>query len=90
MQFVCPHSHQKSNWWQNTCSNTFQNKLLLPIFNLVKFSLRPKNECLTLIAFKLSAALNALENGGHDISTSLIRKDNLIDSSLKHNLSRDS
>ena len=29
--------------------------------------------------FKLSAALNTLENGGHDLSASLIRKDNLID-----------
>ena len=56
-----------------------QNKLLLPFLNLVKFSLRPKNECVSLIAFKLSAALNSPENGGHDLSTSLIRKDNLID-----------
>ena len=35
-----------------------QNKLLLPIFNLVKFLLRPKNECVALVDFKLSAALN--------------------------------
>ena len=47
--------------------------------DLVKFALRPKNDCIALIAFKLSAALNTLENGGHDLSTSLIRKDNLID-----------
>ena len=60
-------------------SKTCQNKLLSTIFNLVKFSLRPKNECVALIAFKLSAALNTLENGGHDLSTSLIRKDNSID-----------
>ena len=52
---------------------------LSPIFNLVKFSLRPKNECVALIAFKLSVALNTLENGGQDLSTCLIRKDNLID-----------
>ena len=39
----------------------------------------PKNECVALIAFKLSAALNTLENEGHDLSTSLIRKDNFID-----------
>ena len=60
-------------------SKTCQNKLLSPIFNLVKFSLKPKNECVVLIAFKLSVALNTLENGGYDLSTSLIRKDNLID-----------
>ena len=47
--------------------------------DLVKFPLRPKNDCVALIAFKLSVALNTLENGGHDLSTSLIRKDNLID-----------
>ena len=47
--------------------------------NLVKFSLRPKIECVALIAFKLSAALNTVENGRHDLSTSLTRKDNLID-----------
>ena len=49
------------------------------IFNLVKFSLRSKNECVALIAFKLSLALNTLENEGHDLLTSLIRKDNLTD-----------
>ena len=32
-----------------------------------------------MIAFKLSAALNTLQNGGSDLSTSLRRKDNLID-----------
>ena len=48
-------------------------------FQFSKFLLSPKNECVALIAFKLSAALNTLENGGHDLSTSLIRKDNLID-----------
>ena len=37
-----------------------------------------------------SAALNTLENGWNDLSTSLIRKDNLIDLPLKHNLSTDS
>ena len=42
------------------------------IANLVKFSLRPKNECVALIVFKLSAVLSSLENGGHDLSTSLI------------------
>ena len=49
-----------------------------------------KNECVALIAFKLSVALNTLENGGQDLSTCLIRKDNLIDWSLKLNLSTDS
>ena len=53
-------------------------------------SLRPKNECVALIAFKLFAALNTLENEEHDLSTSLIRKDNLIDWPLKHHLSTDS
>ena len=48
-------------------------------FQFSKFLLSPKNECVALIAFKLSAALNTLENGGHDLLTSLIRKDNLID-----------
>ena len=38
-----------------------------------------QNECVALIAFDLSAALNTLENGWHDLSASLIRKDNLID-----------
>ena len=52
---------------------------LTPIFNLVKFSLRPKNEYVALIAFKLSSALNTLENGGTNLSTSLIRKDNSTD-----------
>ena len=42
-----------------------------------------------IATFKLSLALNTLENGGQDLSTCLIRKDNLIDSSLKHNLSTD-
>ena len=37
-----------------------------------------KNECVALTAFKLSVALNTLENGGQDLSTCLIRKDNLI------------
>ena len=44
----------------------------------------------SLVVFKLSAALSTLENGGHDLSTSLIRKDNFIDRPLKHNLSTDS
>ena len=44
-----------------------------------QFSLRPKNEYVALIAFKLSSALNTLENGGNNLSTSLIRKDNLTD-----------
>ena len=35
---------------------------------LVKFSLRSKNECVALIAFKLSAALSTLVTGGHDLS----------------------
>ena len=56
-----------------------KTSFLSPIFNLVKFSFRPKNDCVAPIAFKLSAALNTLENGGHDLSASLIRKDNLID-----------
>ena len=62
-------------------SKTCQNKLLSPIFNLVKFSLRSKNEFGALVAFKLSAASNTLENGGHDLSRSLIQMDNLIDPS---------
>ena len=49
-----------------------------------------KNECVALTAFKLSAALNTPENGGHDLSTSLVQMDNLTDWSLKHNLSTDS
>ena len=69
---------------------TCQNKLLSPIFNLVKFLLRPKNECVALIAFKLSAASNTPENPWHDLSTSLIQLDNLIDWSLKNNLGSDS
>ena len=67
-----------------------KTSFFLPIFNLVKFSLRPKNECVALIAFKLSVALNTLENGGQDLSTCLIREDNLVDWSLKHSLSTDS
>ena len=55
-----------------------KTSFLSPTFNLVKFSLRPKKECVALIAFKLSVALNTLENGGQDLSTCLIRKDNLI------------
>ena len=43
----------KKKWWQNTFSETCQNKVLSPIFNIVKFSLRPKNECGALVAFKL-------------------------------------
>ena len=58
---------------------TCQNKLLPPIFNLVKFSLRSKNECVALIAFNLSAASKAPENGGNVLSPSLIQMDNLID-----------
>ena len=34
---------------------------------------------LILIAFKLSAASNTPENGGYDLSASLIQMDNLID-----------
>ena len=56
-----------------------KTSFLLPIFNLVKFSLRPKNECVALIALKLSVALNTFENGGQDLSACLIRKDNLVD-----------
>ena len=56
-----------------------KTSFLSPISNLVKFSLRPKNECVALIAFKLFVALNTLENGGQDLSTCLIRKYNLID-----------
>ena len=62
-------------------SKTCQKKLLSPIFNLVKFSLRPKNEFGALVAFKLSAASNTPENGGRDLSASLIQMDNLIDPS---------
>ena len=76
--------------WEYTFSKTCENKLLLPFFNLVKFSLRPKNNCVALIAFKLSAASNTPENGGHDLSTSLIQMDNLTDWSLKYKLSTDS
>ena len=50
----------------------------------------PKNECVALIAYNSSAASNIPENGGHDLSTSLIQMDNLIDWSLKHNWSTDS
>ena len=32
-----------------------------------------------LIVFKLSVASNTPENGGHDLSTSLIQMDNLTD-----------
>ena len=35
------------------------------------------------------SVLNTLEKGGYDLSASLIRKDNLTDWSLKHNLSTD-
>ena len=56
-----------------------KTSFLSPAFNLVECSLRSKNECVVLIAFKLSVALNTLENGGQDLSTCLIRKDNLID-----------
>ena len=76
--------------WEYIFSNTCQNKFLSPIFNLVKFSLRPKNKCVALTAFNLSAALNTPENGGHDLSTSLIQIDNLTDWSLKYKLSTDS
>ena len=49
------------------------------VFNLVKFSLRSKNECVALIAFNLSAASKAPENRGNVLSPSLIQMDNLID-----------
>ena len=52
--------------------------------------MRSTNECVALTAFNLSAALNSPENGGHELSTSLIQMDNLIDWFLKHNLSIDS
>ena len=70
---------KKQNCWENTFSKTCQNKLLSQIFSLVKFSLRPKNECVALIAFKLSALSSTPENEGHDLSTSLIQMYNLID-----------
>ena len=40
-------------------SQTCQNKLLSPLFNSVKFSLRLKIEWVVLVAFKLSVVLNA-------------------------------
>ena len=46
-----------------------------------QFSLRPQNEFGALVAFKLSAASNTPENGGRDLSASLIQMDNLIDPS---------
>ena len=65
--------------WKILFRKHVKTSFLLPIFNLVKFSLKPKNECVALIAFKLSVALNTLENGGQDLSTCLIREDNLVD-----------
>ena len=64
-----------------------KTSFLSPISNLVKFSLRPKNECVALIAFKLFVLSRTPKNEGLDLSTSLIQMDNLIDWSLKHNLS---
>ena len=54
-------------------------QVLSPIYNLVKLLLWPKNECVVLIAFKLSASSSTPKNDRHDLSTSLIRMDNLID-----------
>ena len=39
-------------------------------FQFGKILLRPKNACVALVAFKLSPALNTLENGGHDLPLS--------------------
>ena len=40
-----------------------KNKLLSPLFNSVKFSLRPKNEKIALVAFKLSVAIRLSQIG---------------------------
>ena len=40
-----------------------KNKLLSPLFNSVKFSLRPKNEWIALVAFKLSVAIRVSQIG---------------------------
>ena len=58
-----PHTPLKVKLVAKYFSKTCQNQLLSPIFNLVKFSLRSKNECVALVAFKLSEALNTCEWG---------------------------
>ena len=40
-----------------------KHKLLSPLFNSVKFSLRPKNEWIALVAFKLSVAIRVSQIG---------------------------
>ena len=40
-----------------------KNKLLSPLFNSVKFSLRPKNEWIALVAFKLSVVIRVSQIG---------------------------
>ena len=57
--------------------------------NSVRFLLMPKNECVALVAFKSSVALNTWKEW-HDLSTNLIRKLCVSSSPLKHNLCTDS
>ena len=40
-----------------------KNKLLSPLFNSVKFSLRPKNEWIALVAFKLFVTIRVSQIG---------------------------
>ena len=74
-----PRTHIKSKIGGKILFKNMSKQAFIPIFNLVKLSLRPKNECVAVIVFKLSVALNTLQNGRHDLSTSLIRKNNLVD-----------
>ena len=59
----------------------FKNTSKQAFITNFQFSLRPKNEFGALVAFKLYTASNTLENGGRDLSASLIQMDNLIDPS---------
>ena len=62
MKLTCtfhPRTHIKSKIGVKILSQKHvKNKLLLSIFIFVKFSLRSKNECLALVAFKLSAVMH--------------------------------
>ena len=69
---------------QKTC----HDKLLLPLFISVKLSLRPKNQWVALVPFKLSVALNTWKRR-HNLSTNLIQNVSVSRPSLKH-LSTDS
>ena len=40
-----------------------KNKLLSPLFNSAKFSLRPKNEWIALVAFRLSVVIRVPQIG---------------------------